>query len=218
MAHVTASLNRLFEPQLATLASVRNRPTAPPNVATDGGTSTSGTSASGTSTSGTSASGTSASGSSGSSASSDSGESDFQNLFNSQTSSQTSTTQAAAAPAASSTSAATPTVQSVFGASPWETDPTGTTPEGTTFNYNPWYFATPAAATQVAQMLGGTVVSSNEFTAPGSPFIQQQPNLMVQMPNGNQINAGLVASLYTHGYSQSYINTLIQDDINGAAY
>jgi hypothetical protein len=72
-----------------------------------------------------------------------------------------------------------------------------------------------STAAQVAQMLGGTVVSTNEFTAPGSPFVQQQPNLMVQMPDGSQINAGLVASFYSHGYSQSYIDTLISNQING---
>jgi hypothetical protein len=94
-------------------------------------------------------------------------------------------------------------------------NPVGKNPDGTLFSYNPWYFATPQAAAQVAQMLGGTVVASNEFTAPGSPFVQQQPNLMVQMPDGRTINAGLVASFYAHGYPQSYINTLIAAQING---
>jgi hypothetical protein len=96
-------------------------------------------------------------------------------------------------------------------------NPVGTNPDGSQFSYNPWYFATPQAATQVAQMLGGTVVSSNEFTAPGSPFVQQQPNLMVQMPDGRTINAGLVASFYAHGYPQSYIDTLISNEINGTS-
>jgi hypothetical protein len=103
----------------------------------------------------------------------------------------------------------------VFGASPWLANPTGKNPDGSTFSYNPWYFATPQAATQVAQMLGGTVVASNEFTAPGSPFVQQQPNLMVKMPDGRMINAGLIASFYSHGYPQSYINTLIASEIAG---
>lgn len=94
-------------------------------------------------------------------------------------------------------------------------NPVGKNPDGTLFGYNPWYFATRQAAAQVAQMLGGTVVASNEFTAIGSPFVQQQPNLMVQMPDGRMINAGLVASIYAHGYPQSYINQVIAAVIHG---
>jgi hypothetical protein len=139
-----------------------------------------------------------------------SGASDFRALFSSQPPLAT-----AASPAASLQPAA-PTPESVFGASPWIANPTGKTPDGTSFSYNPWYFATPQAAAQVAQLLGGTVVASNEFTAAGSPFVQQQANLMVEMPDGRMINAGLVASFYAHGYPQSYINTLIAAQINGS--
>ena len=88
-------------------------------------------------------------------------------------------------------------------------------PNGTLFSYNPIYFATPDAAAHVARMLGGKVVETNEFTSIGSPFVQQQPNQMVQMPDGRMINAGLVAAFYTHGYPQSYINGLIAQQING---
>lgn len=195
MAHVTASLNRLHESPLAVEINPRSRTSTPPDPTTDAGTSSSGASASGTS--------------------------DFQSLFNNQMNSQS--TQAPAATTTPATSSATstatdpPTPESVFGASPWESDPTGTAPDGSTINYNPWYFATPQAAAQVAQMLGGTVVSSNEFCGTGGPFTQNQPNLMVQMPNGNMINAGLVASFYAHGYPQSYINTLISNEINGTS-
>ena len=45
--------------------------------------------------------------------------------------------------------------------------------------------------------------------AAGGPFAQSQPNLMVQLPNGAQVNAGLVAQIYTHGYPQSTINQMI---------
>jgi hypothetical protein len=59
-------------------------------------------------------------------------------------------------------------------------------------------------------MLGGTVVASDDITsAPGSPFMQSQPNLMVQLPNGALVNAGLVAQIYTHGYPQSTINQMV---------
>jgi hypothetical protein len=141
-----------------------------------------------------------------------SGACDFRALFSSQPSSAAAP---AASPVASPQPAPAPTPESVFGSSPWMANPVGQNPDGTLFSYNPWYFATPQAAAQVAQMLGGKVVASNEFTAAGSPFVQQQPNLMVQMPDGRTINAGLVASFYAHGYPQSYIDTLIAAQING---
>jgi hypothetical protein len=141
-----------------------------------------------------------------------SGASDFRTLFSNPPAPAAAP---AVAPVQTLQPAAAPTPESTFGASPWMANPVGKNPDGTLFGYNPWYFATPQAAAQVAQMLGGTVVASNEFTAAGSPFVQQQPNLMVQMPDGRKINAGLVASFYAHGYPQSYINTLIAAQING---
>jgi hypothetical protein len=66
-------------------------------------------------------------------------------------------------------------------------------------------------------MLGGTVVASNEFTGSAGPFSQQQPNRMVQLQNGRMINPGLIASFYTHGYPQSYIDRLIASEVNGGA-
>lgn len=138
--------------------------------------------------------------------------SDFRALF----SSKPAPTPASMAPAVQPPQlTAAPTPESTFGASPWMANPVGKNPDGTLFGYNPWYFATRQAAAQVAQMLGGTVVASNEFTAIGSPFVQQQPNLMVQMPDGRMINAGLVASIYAHGYPQSYINQVIAAVIHG---
>jgi hypothetical protein len=90
------------------------------------------------------------------------------------------------------------------------TDPTGSGPDGLSYNYNPIYFASASTAAQVAEMVGGKVVSSNQITsAAGSPFMQQQPNLMVQLANGALINPGLVASFYTHGYPQSSIDQMI---------
>jgi hypothetical protein len=196
MAHVTATVNRLYETGLLTAVSSPKRGIAPPNAKTDAPSSASGTG-------------------------------DFQTLFGNTTSESSpaaaTPTTAASSPSLShtqtaapvTTDASVPTPESTFGGSPWLANPVGTNPDGSQFSYNPWYFATPQAATQVAQMLGGTVVSQNEFTSPGSPFVQQQPNLMVQMPDGRQINAGLVASFYAHGYPQSYINTRIANEING---
>jgi hypothetical protein len=64
-------------------------------------------------------------------------------------------------------------------------------------------------------MLGGTVVASDQFTAPSSPVQQQQPNQMVQLANGTLINAGQVAWLYDHGFSQSYIDASLSAMVTG---
>ena len=61
----------------------------------------------------------------------------------------------------SASGSSAPTAESVFGANPWETNPGGTGPNGLTYNYNPYYFATPATAQTVANMLGGTVVATD---------------------------------------------------------
>jgi hypothetical protein len=105
---------------------------------------------------------------------------------------------------------------SPFGANPWLTDPTGSGP-GPVTNYNPIYFATVQTAQTVAQMTGGTVVSENAITSsPGSPFQQNQPNLMVELPNGGLINPGLVADIYTHGWNQAFENQQVANEVAGA--
>ena len=104
-----------------------------------------------------------------------------------------------------------PTAQSVFGANPWMAAPTGTGPTGT-YSYNPYYFATPQTAATVASMVGGTVVSMESYSS-GGRFVQNQPNEMVQLPNGALINPGLVAEFYTHGYSQSMISQMIANEV-----
>src|SRR5471030_302140 len=108
-----------------------------------------------------------------------------------------------------------PTADSVFGANPWITNSGGAGPNGVTYSYNPLYFATPATAAKVAQMVGGKVVPMNALTGDGGPYIQNHPNQMVQLPNGRMLNAGMIASIYTHGYPQSYINILVSNEING---
>ena len=105
-----------------------------------------------------------------------------------------------------------PTAESVFGPNPWLTNPTGIGPAGV-YSYNPIYFATPQTAAKVASMLGGKVVADNQFTA-GGAFAQQQANQMVELPDGRQVNAGLVAAFYTHGYPQSYIDQMIAGVVN----
>jgi hypothetical protein len=102
-----------------------------------------------------------------------------------------------------------PTAESVFGANPWMTAPSSIGPNGITY-YNPIFFATPATAQKVAQMVGGTAVQLNPNSG---PFQQQQGNWMVQLPNGKLINPGIVASFYTHGYPQGYIQGMIADTV-----
>jgi hypothetical protein len=108
-----------------------------------------------------------------------------------------------------------PTAQSVFGANPWVTDPTGTDPDGNSYGYNPLYFATASTAAQVAQMVGGTVVASDQLADAGG-YVQSQPNEMVKLANGALINPGLVASFYTHGYSQSAVTQMIANEVAGS--
>ena len=64
-------------------------------------------------------------------------------------------------------------------------------------------------------MVGGKVVASDQIASADSPFVQQQPNQMVQLADGTLINPGLVASFYTHGYPQSYIDLLVQNETQG---
>ena len=134
-------------------------------------------------------------------------------------SSSSSTPSSSTTPASgtSGSGSSAPTAQSVFGATPWETGVYGTGPNGMTYGYNSYYFATPATAQIVANMLGGAVVASNDIASAAGPFSQSQPNLMVQLPNGAQVNAGLVAQIFTHGYPQSTINQMIAQIANTPA-
>ena len=112
-------------------------------------------------------------------------------------------------------SSSAPTAQSVFGSQPWLATPTGNNPDGTQFGYNPIYFATPQTAQQIAAMVGGQVVEQDAIAANGA-MRQQVPNEMIQLSNGSVVNAGLIADFYDHGYPQSYIDMLIQNEIRGA--
>ena len=112
-------------------------------------------------------------------------------------------------------SSSAPTAQSVFGSQPWLATPTGNNPDGTQFGYNPIYFATPQTAQQIAAMVGGQVVEQDAIAANGA-MRQQVPNEMIQLANGRVVNAGLIADFYDHGYPQSYIDMLIQNEIRGA--
>jgi hypothetical protein len=92
-------------------------------------------------------------------------------------------------------------------------NPTGTAPNGASYSYNPYYFATAQTAATVAQMVGGIVVQS---PALGGGFQQQQPQYMVQLPDGRQVNPGLIASFYDHGYPQSFVDTMVANEVQNA--
>jgi len=134
------------------------------------------------------------------------------------TTTATTTSTTSTSTAATSDPKAVLTAEDVFGANPWLTNPTGSCPNGQTFGYNPIYFATANTAEEVAKMVGGTVVQDDEFTknTPGDPFVQQQANEMVELPDGALINPGLIASLYTHGYPQSMVNQSIAAEVASA--
>lgn len=128
----------------------------------------------------------------------------------------------ASAPASTNSSASASTSPGdgpagpLFGPNPWLTDPTGSG-LGTTTHYSPFYFATEQTAQTVASMVGGTVVSENEMVSSGTPFVQDQPNLMVQLPNGGLVNPGLIATFFTHNWPTSFVNQQIANEVAGAA-
>ena len=108
---------------------------------------------------------------------------------------------------------AIPTLQSVFGTNPYVSNPGGVAPNGVTYGYNPTYFATRATAEKLAQMYGGTVVEANAIT-PYGPFQQNQMNEMIRFPNGNVVNAGILASYFDRGWSQARVDNAIAGEIN----
>ena len=108
--------------------------------------------------------------------------------------------------------------------------PGGSGPYGA-YLYNPSFFATPETAEKVRVLLGGTAVEQvYAMTASGS-FTANMPNLMVRMPvleadteaaakgeadnngqpvdpngqpvdpKGRLINAGVIANVFSHGYT-----------------
>ena len=122
-----------------------------------------------------------------------------------------------------------PTVESVFGPAPYYTSPApgGSGPNGVKYSYQPYYFATALTAQKVAKQVGGKVVAMNAIT-PFGPFIQNMPNMMVQLPYdalGNTVdpqdqnaqpvllNAGVIANLFSHGYPQAMIDQQIAGEL-----
>jgi hypothetical protein len=112
-----------------------------------------------------------------------------------------------------------PTPDEIFGADPFVSNPEGTfldwySGQQRSYGFNRHYFATESAANILAERLGGTVVQANSILGDSGYFSQTQPNRMIRFPNGREVNAGIVASFYTHGYPQSYIDRLIANEID----
>lgn len=103
---------------------------------------------------------------------------------------------------------------SLFGPHPFVTDPQpgGHGPNGEKYNYNSEYFATDETADKVARLLGGHVVAIDALT-PLGPFKQNEPNLMVQLPDGKLVNAGLIANLWSKGYDQPTVDRHVSEEI-----
>ena len=111
-----------------------------------------------------------------------------------------------------------PTLEEVFGESPFVADPRGVyndfdTGQMRTYGFRSMYFATDAAAEKIAAQLGGTVVKRNAILGAGY-YTQAQPNNMILLPNGREVNAGFIAHAYSHGYPQSYVDRLIAQQID----
>src|ERR1700682_665809 len=111
-------------------------------------------------------------------------------------------------PAPAAAAPATPTLESVFGAHPYLDKPAGKGPLGP-YDFNPIYFATRDPADKIAKLVGGTVVEQHDMVT-GGPFEQSASNEMIQFADGRQVNAGIVANFFNHGYPQSYIDTLLK--------
>jgi hypothetical protein len=132
-----------------------------------------------------------------------------------QTSTQSSPSQSTT-PAQASSTDATPTMESKFGSQPWMSNPGGTGPNGEKWSYNPIYFATQATAETVASLVGGTVIQKDDIiTGGGGPFQQTAQNELIHFADGRTVNAGLIANIFNHGYSQSYVDAQLKAITDG---
>jgi len=108
-----------------------------------------------------------------------------------------------------------PTAESMFGPDPFVKNPGGHGPNGTSWSYNPAYFATRHTAEIIAKMIGGTVVERNAI-CPSGPMVQDQVNQMIIMPDGRELNAGLIADIFNHGRCQSVVDLMFKQETGSA--
>jgi hypothetical protein len=103
------------------------------------------------------------------------------------------------------------------GTSPWMSDPTiHDAWSGNDSSVNPLYFATKDYADALAGELGGTV-EAKRISDPANDggFSPNEPMYYVRLANGQEINAGVYASIYAHGYSPEYAARLAKDAADG---
>lgn len=121
---------------------------------------------------------------------------------------------------------ASPSAQQLFGNAPWVTDPApgGNGPAGP-YLYNNTSFATRETAAVVLQIviLGCALKPEDAakcivledpdaMTGGPGPFKQNQPNLMIQMPDGSKHFAGLIALEFLNWHSIEPINSELSQE------
>ena len=104
--------------------------------------------------------------------------------------------------------------EDVFGPNPWIANPVVTGPNKKNqiveFPQNPLYYATEPTANLVLQMVSGTGIDENNPYAGNQRYSASNSQLVVTLPGGAWINAGLVAGFFTHGYPLDMIAVMIQ--------
>lgn len=97
---------------------------------------------------------------------------------------------------ATGTTSTAGTVTSPYGSNPYIANPTGNNAlSGGTIAYNPSYYPTLDTANLFAKQVGGTVVN---VTGLAGSVDNNQPQYMVRLANGQLVNPGIAASLYTN--------------------
>ncbi len=77
-----------------------------------------------------------------------------------------------------------------------------------------YYYPTQQTAQTAAQLFGGTVVVQAPDAV--SPFTINQPTYMVRLPNGTEINPGIISHFYdTRSDTPAQLQQLVQDVLNG---
>jgi len=90
-----------------------------------------------------------------------------------------------------------------------------TGPTGNITYLNPDYYASAATASNLATLLGGKAVNVPIAISPGDPYTYStaaQNQWFIQLPDGAMLNAGAVATMYTHGYPASMVVQMISNE------
>ena len=110
--------------------------------------------------------------------------------------------------------------QNPFGPDPYLPNPTQNIFAGNGSNQMirqplaPYLFPTQQTAQTAAQLFGGTVVVQTPDAI--SPFTLNQPTYMVRLPNGTEINPGIISHFYdTRSDTPAQLQQLVQDVLNG---